>query len=339
MRRRLRAFTLIELLVVIAIIAVLIALLLPAVQAAREAARRSQCVNNLKQIGLAIHNYESSIGSLPFGEPIRVLYNSAPSSLCMLLPYMEQSAIYNACNFWNVGNAFWNSTNPANSTVQFTTINVFLCPSDLNRLTFAYGPTNYASNAGSDGNSFGGIGTAPLSTNATNAFSGPFHGVGPATRLSEIIDGTSNTVAFSEIVKGIGQLASNYDVLRPSASPVKVGQTASGNPLTDFNNCKAGIPSATNVSGGWPLGAAWWWARSGQTRYNHVMPPNAFSCSFNVNSDSDQNAITASSRHPGIVNCLLMDASVRAVKNTVNNNTWWAISSMSGGEVVSADSY
>ncbi len=88
-------FTLIELLVVISIIGALIALLLPAVQAAREAARRSQCVNNLKQIGLAIANYESTFSCVAWGEPIRRGYNSAPSSLCMMLPQMEQTNVYN----------------------------------------------------------------------------------------------------------------------------------------------------------------------------------------------------------------------------------------------------
>jgi prepilin-type N-terminal cleavage/methylation domain-containing protein len=337
--RRHSGFTLIELLVVIAIIAVLIALLLPAVQAAREAARRSQCVNNLKQIGLAVANYESAIGCIPWGEPIRVLYNSAPSSLCMMLPQLEQQALYNACNFMNVGNnTFWNSTNVCNSTVEFTVVNTFVCPSDINRLTFAYGTTNYAANAGADGYAF--------AYSNLNQFSGPFGGIGPRVRLSNIIDGTSNTVGFSEIVRGIGQSAGNYDTMKPPSSPVKLSaaitgsNTVVGNPQGDYTNCRAATPSPSAVSGGWPFGAAWWWGRSGQTRYNHVMPPNTWSCDFGGdNADSDADAITAGSRHSGVVNCMMMDASVRAVKSSVSNVTWWAISTMAGGEVVSADSY
>ncbi len=100
----------------------------------------------------------------------------------------------------------------------------------------------------------------------------------------------------------------------------------------------------TNVigatSGDLPNGAMWAWGRSGQTRYNHVMPPNSYNCSFGGDSgDSDDDAITASSRHPGGVNTLMMDGSVRFIKATVNLQTWWALSTMAGGEVVSADQY
>ena len=335
MRRR-GGFTLIELLVVIAIIAVLIALLLPAVQAAREAARRAQCVNNLKQLGIAMHNYENSIGSLPPGEPVRVGYNSAPSSLCMLLSQMEQQALYNAANFSNVGSAFWNSTSPQNATVQFTTVNTFLCPSDLNRITFPYGTTNYQSNAGADAFSF--------KVATPNQFSGPYAGIGPSVKFGAIIDGTSNTVGFSEVAKGIGQTAGNFDPLRPTTSVAKTTATGTAkNPQGDYAVCRATFPTAANVTGGWPLGAAWWWGRSGQTRYSHVMTPNTWHCNLGAsgqtNADSDECAITASSRHPGAVNVLMMDGSVRSIKDSIGTAAWWAIATMAGNEVVSADQY
>jgi prepilin-type N-terminal cleavage/methylation domain-containing protein len=129
--RNRRGFTLIELLVVIAIIAVLIALLLPAVQSAREAARRAQCVNNLKQIGIAMHNYHSSVNSLPWGDGPWWIEWSAHT---LLLPYMEQTPIYNAINFSDTqpfGGIPMPVNNPANSTATYTVINGFNCPSDM----------------------------------------------------------------------------------------------------------------------------------------------------------------------------------------------------------------
>ena len=130
-----RGFTLIELLVVIAIIAVLIALLLPAVQAAREAARRAQCVNNLKQIGLAMHNYHQAVGHLPDGQHDRLLLRARSpttwgtfSAHALLLPYMEQTPLYNSCNFsWDI---WYGTGSNINSTVWNIKVTAFLCPSD-----------------------------------------------------------------------------------------------------------------------------------------------------------------------------------------------------------------
>ncbi len=339
-----RGFTLIELLVVIAIIAVLIALLLPAVQAAREAARRAQCVNNLKQIGLAIFNYESSAWAIPWGEPATSSYvRSAPSSLLMMLPYMEQSSLYNACNFSNCGlNPFWNSLNRANSTVETTMIASFLCPSDSNRITImpAFGGTKYASNAGADAGSFGGTSKTTVG-NSPGPLGGPFAALGWNSKLSNITDGTSNTVAFSEIVKGIGTTSSTFDTQKPPSSPSRLKVANSNNVMTDYQNCFAQPPTPSDLGGGFPFGAAWWWGRSSQTRYCHVMPPNTWSCDYgaSANSDSNDDAITAGSRHPGVINSLMMDGSVRAIKSTISTTAWWALATMANGEVLSADSY
>ncbi len=339
---RKRGFTLIELLVVIAIIAILIALLLPAVQAAREAARRAQCVNNLKQIGLGIHNYESSLGSLPWGEG-RYGKNTSPSSLMLMLSHLEQAALYNSVNFSSlIGNGLWNSQNAFNRTIELTTVNVFICPSDVNRLnlvgTYGFtanpGPNNYAANAGNTGLCF--------STTTFDQTVGPFPGnTCMCAKLSNITDGTSNTVAFSEIVKGVGAYAGNLDPLSPSATPFQASAHSSGIAATDYANCKVAVrPTSSVNSKGFPFGATWWWGRSGQNRFSGVMPPNGFSCDMGVtSSDSDAEATTAGSRHPGVANTLMMDGSVRSVKSTVNPTTWWAIISMAGSEVVSGDAY
>jgi prepilin-type N-terminal cleavage/methylation domain-containing protein/prepilin-type processing-associated H-X9-DG protein len=357
MRRR--GFTLIELLVVIAIIAVLIALLLPAVQAAREAARRAQCVNNLKQIGLALMNYESAVGAFPWGEaPHNNGSNNVPSCLLLMLPYLEQPALYAAANFSHQGPNFWNNIDASNSTVQVTKLNAFLCPSDSDRITLSSrlafgvnpGGTNYQSNAGADAYAFL-TGTTGLGgPGSTNVFSGPFPSYCPLIRIANVLDGTSNTVGFSELVRGQGAYAGGFDGLKPSSSFVNTSAAASGasgtaNPQTDYNNCQAtGGVTPSNViaatAGDFPIGASWWWGRSGQTRYNHVMPPNTYNCSFGGNSsDSDDDCITASSRHAGGINVGMLDGSVRFVKSTINTTTWWALSTMGGGEVLDASSY
>jgi prepilin-type N-terminal cleavage/methylation domain-containing protein len=213
-----RGFTLIELLVVIAIIAVLIALLLPAVQAAREGARRSQCVNNLKQFGLGIHNYHSSNDVFPMGASL-CYYNYGGGSPCttwnnwsahaMMLNYLEQSPLYNAINF-NMEGRGSDYASSANSTAYDAKVGLFLCPSDTdagkindNCYYASVGPTT---NAGSD--------TPPRPTNPacpnySSATSGVF-AFRLAYGLRDITDGSSNTIAFSE-----GQAGASLQTVTP----------------------------------------------------------------------------------------------------------------------------
>ncbi len=326
-----RGFTLIELLVVIAIIAVLIALLLPAVQAAREAARRSQCVNNLKQLGLALHNYHDTVGALPWAYGYTG-WNDW-SGHVLLLPYLEQTPLYNATNFATGG------ANPGgmNVTVQTTKVNVFLCPSDVDRLTSGQGHNNYMFNSGSTVNSlyapdqFRGPG-ASVAQGGTNCT--PF-----VIGFRDIIDGLSNTAGFSERNKGVGT-GNPVDQLKPSSTFFKSnGPTSSGSIPNDFYtvcNSTATINGGSAAVGHDSSGQMWHAGFPADVRYNHIMPPNTWSCAYTGQWNAF-GAYNASSRHPGAVNVLYMDGGVRSAKNTIATTVWWAVGSVAGGEIVSSD--
>jgi prepilin-type processing-associated H-X9-DG protein len=323
---------------------------LPAVQAAREAARRSQCTNNLKQIGLGIHNYHQALNTLPPGDLTNAWADF--SSNVMLLPYMEQQPMYNAINF-NYALSPANPGCPANTTIQYATLNFLNCPSDIDRLTTASGHSNYGPNYGASpliysqgsypwGGPFGMVSynTTP-GNSATGAPGGPFSG---PISLASIIDGTSNTAGYSERVKGIG---SNFatqprDILKPSSTLYQGSQSWATSPQNYYTMCNAlntatATPAVMNQF--LPLGGNWYTGHTSCTGYTHVMPPNGLNCEFDNNGFQPDGALTAGSRHAGGINVMMMDGSVRFVKSTVNIGTWQAIGSMAGGEVVSSDSF
>jgi prepilin-type N-terminal cleavage/methylation domain-containing protein/prepilin-type processing-associated H-X9-DG protein len=337
-RSRRFGFTLIELLVVIAIIVVLIALLLPAVQAAREAARHTQCTNGMKQIGLAIHNYISAYDVLPPAGSVDFRGNSIGTGRVLqtasihlrLTNYLEQRAVYDAYNF-ALGDVINGSSVPANTTVMSTNIPGYLCPSDGNpgsteNLAVGYSTPvaciNYAVNAGTNRQNNGGT------VNGVAWWLGGNTLFGNVVRLASITDGTSNTAAFSEWIKGkSGQNAPGLNLV------YAIAQYANGGPQNDFATC---VASTTPL---WDFKGEYWTlqdtGRGGP--YYHVMPPNQAACAVTAAFGNVDSFIGPSSSHPGGANVLLMDGSVRFVKSSVNLQTWNALGTRAGGEVISAD--
>ena len=338
MRRR--GFTLIELLVVIAIIAVLIGLLLPAVQAAREAARRSQCVNNLKQMGISLHNYHASLGSFPVGyfnpsasqSVLASPGNYNWSVLAQMMPFMEQGVLYNAVNF-----DFPVRTSPGypsfgappssvflmNTTAVSTIVSLFLCPSDgVPPPNSTSGPTNYSFCAG-DG--IGGQNLAGDPFEANGAFI-----MGPALSLADLNDGSSTTAAASEQLLGIAGPTSSATF--PQDPRRAFAQRA------DFILEPVGC--ATPIGWGLHKGVGWWEGSIRSTLYNHYYTPNPklFDC-VGPNNPLRPGWKAARSLHPGGVNTLYCDGHVQFIKDSVNPVPWKALSTRDGGEVISSDAY
>jgi prepilin-type N-terminal cleavage/methylation domain-containing protein/prepilin-type processing-associated H-X9-DG protein len=313
MVRKHRAFTLIELLVVIAIIAILIGLLLPAVQKVREAAARSQCSNNLKQLALAAHNYHDANGNLPPGRDANSI-----SCLAYLLPYIEQDNVYRLVNF----TASWND--PSNSAALGTSVKTFLCPSDPTNLVPAgWAGNNYRSNQGS-GLLHGQPSTNPSDPNyGMPAPNGPF--VPTLTvKLTDITDGTSHTAAFSEHMKGDfnNGVSTPNDTFQPGTYP--------NTPDESVTMCRALDPNNLGLQGRSDVGAPWLQGYHSTTAYFHVAPPGDRSCMY----PPGRIATTANSGHPNGVNVSMSDGSVRYVPYSVPLPTWRAMGSRNGGEVV-----
>jgi prepilin-type N-terminal cleavage/methylation domain-containing protein/prepilin-type processing-associated H-X9-DG protein len=329
-----RGFTLIELLVVIAIIAVLIALLLPAVQSAREAARRISCTNNLKQLGLAMHNYHQALNTFPIGAiGIRspTLYASAgdPTGAVnrrtwafLILPYIEQGAMANAVNF---SLPFNPPTGAANNTISETLIATFLCPDDptVNQIdqnnrregnyVVNWGNSNWNQNMFAAYNPF--VGNPLLQQGNPVPFLGAPFTMDKAYGIQNITDGTSNTLLMAEVIIGATVGTNGYE--------------HRGDLYNDDYNCAMFMAYTT------PNSTIPDWIANGYCRYPYLTNPPCTGTTGNA-----RNAYNASrSYHPGGVNALMGDGSVKFFKNSIAVMTWRALSTTTGSEVVSSDSY
>jgi prepilin-type N-terminal cleavage/methylation domain-containing protein/prepilin-type processing-associated H-X9-DG protein len=366
MTRRDHGFTLIELLVVISIVAVLVGLLLPAVQSAREAARRTQCTNNLVQIGLAMHNYVSFFEVLP---PVCIdpswTGNNTPipqphqnwSQHARLLPYLEQAVLYNMIN-WNFG-ARWSGdtvytdlTAPTGGstdsipqmTVLVTSISSFLCPSDINpgsSTTFLVGDvsrrvgaSNYPCNIGLNRR------LDSWYLNGPNYVASTWDKtVSNATSMATFVDGTSNTVIFSEWVKG--------SAVPTGLAPNGLGEVYNLGENSNFYTTDRQFAQLCNTVPITRANQQWqwkgeWWGFGATMIYSHTQTPNRTSCVYHDINQDGRGTITmlsASSNHPGGVNVLLMDGSVRFVKSSLNYLAWYALATPDRREALSSESY
>ncbi len=343
MKQSRRGFTLIELLVVIAIIGILVALLLPAVQQAREAARRTQCKDNLHNIGLALHNYLEAHEVFPFGKGAS--YPGAPvfarwSQHAMILPYIDQAPLYNTIDFSyppatpGMGGvvAFMPAfDNPSgiNNAASRSAIEIFTCPSDVAAGTGSAGwpgQNNYAANQGgwlcdrSDNPAL------PTDNSPNELQTGVFYFLSRCGDR-DVIDGMSTTAFFSERLRGSG-------IPDPQTDMFLVQHQTSLDAL--FQTCNNLNPAtATPLTSKW--GFSWTMGENCCTLYNHVQVPNGRTCGgvgFPGSMTNMAMQVTASSHHEGGVHLLMGDGAVKFVSENMDLGTWRAIGTRRGKEVV-----
>jgi prepilin-type N-terminal cleavage/methylation domain-containing protein len=337
-----RGFTLVELLVVIAIIGILVALLLPAVQAAREAGRRTQCVNNLKQIGLALQNYHDTNKALPFGKGPS--YAGAPvyarwSTHSLILPFMEQGNVYGAINFqfppatpgMQGATGFmpaYNNPGGENGVICRTLVPGFLCPSDIDPAGDGTWPgqNNYTGNQGNWLCDRGDATPAQGDISPGELQTGVFY-FKSKCNFAAIIDGLSNTVFFSEKLRGSGTPHPRSDLFTMS------NQTSLA---ATYSTCMATNPAtATPLTSKW--GWSWVMGENCCTLHNHVSTPNTFSCAgipFPGTMTNMSMQVSVSSNHPSGVNAMMGDGSVHFVTNSIDLNIWRGLGTRNGGEAV-----
>jgi prepilin-type N-terminal cleavage/methylation domain-containing protein/prepilin-type processing-associated H-X9-DG protein len=321
MSRPRRGFTLIELLVVIAIIAILIGLLLPAIQKVREASNRSKCMNHLRQMALALHNYESDKGTLPPAE----VYPAQATVQVVLLPYLEQAALYGHVDLTS-GTSILGGSGTSYTRVRNQDVPIYNCPSEMSTLrNSTYGRSNYFGNVGATANSQG------LTASLAGIFSprnlllmGYFES--PKAKITDVSDGTSNTAAFSEVKRTLKAGLTADNELGVHSSTTGWSDTA-----PTAAHCNAPMASATHydyVGLQYFRGSVMWTAF-----YNHTTTPNKkghWRCASTLRIAH----LPATSYHPGGVNVAFTDGAVRFVADTVELGTWKAMGTRAGGETV-----